>query len=388
MGRKVPWCFCILIVGSVIQGRAVAAVTSNAETVLVRRDCSGIQNCFTSIKLLVDWIDTQRFPNQDNPLVVDIGAGRFQGPFQCLDHSGITLRGAGRGSTVIYGDKSFIPGNVLFAPGMNLRNCDRLNVSDLRVEGDYGAVWWDGTGSTIWMNVDLVGGGRGWYETANCDGSVTRHAWFGSRIVANPYVTSSVAYSSFCGEAVFHGSELAAYGDSIGKNGLVWGDLRALWVQGGDAKVYGGVLQSIATIPPASSRAVLEVVRARSGSAFLSNTSIHVSVAFDFPVKVLRAESGGTIEAVQTSYRFSGGGQPFIRIDAAGGAIAAPFDWGASASPPNIISVTGADSYTETGCDDAGCRLPGARPHPMVYDNQCLTMGPWFDVLTSRCRGE
>ena len=362
-----------------------AAVT--AETIFLKNDCAGIQNCFSAIPDLVDWIDTQRFPDQTDPLLVEIGPGRFKGPFQCIDHSGITLRGSGRGNTVIYGDKSFIPGNVLFAPGMNLRNCNSLNVTDLRVEGDYGAIWWDGSGKTTWTDVDVAGGGRGWYEFGNCDAETTSHTWFNSRIISRPYVTSSVAYSSFCGQAVFHNSELSANATSVGKNGLGWGDLRALWVQGGTAVVYGGALRTTASITPMNQLAAFEVVRVRDGEARLLNTSIEAQTSVDYPVSVLRAEAGGSIRGISSAFLLPDDNPLITRIDLAGGTVNSDFHWGARITPPDIISVTGADRYIETDCADTGCQTPGTASHSMVYNGECQVLGPWFDTVTARCRG-
>ena len=368
-------------------GTVNATVSANAETVYLKQDCTGIQNCFSAVTDLVTWMDTQRFPDAGSPLLVNIGPGRFKGPFQCINHTHITLQGSGRSNTIIYGDKSFIPGNVLFAPGMNLRNCDHLNVTDLQVEGEYGAVWWGGSGETNWVDVDLEAGGRGWYEFGNCDPDKTMHSWFNSRIISTPYVTSSVAYSSFCGKAMFHHTELSAYATSTGTNGLGWGDLRALWVQGGTANVYGGMLRTVATLPPMSGLAALESVRVKNGTANLMNTAIEIDSSIDHPVSVLRSETGGAILAFSSAFLIPDITQQVTRIDLAGGSINASFHWGARTEPPNVTSVTGADRYTEIDCSTSGCQTQGITPHEMIYNQDCSISGPWFDTVTTRCRG-
>ncbi len=385
--KKMNFRYFLLCIFLSSSGTVSAIPAANAETVHLKNDCTGVQDCFSTVPDLVTWLDTQRFPDANNPLLINIGPGRFKGPFQCINHTHITLRGSGRSNSIIYGDKSFIPGNVLFAPGMNLKNCDNLNVTDLKVEGEYGAVWWDGSGETNWVDVDLEAGGRGWYEFGNCDPSVTKHTWFNSRIISTPYVTSSVAYSSFCGEALFHHSELSAYATSTGTNGLGWGDLRALWVQGGTTNFFGGRLKTVATSPPISALAAFESVRAKNGKANLMNTSIEIVSSIDHPVSVLCAESGGSITAISSAYIIPDTTQQVTRIDLSGGSIDASFHWGARTIPPNIVSVTGADRYTETDCSNNGCQTLGTTPHSMIYNQDCTISGPWFDTITTKCRG-
>ena len=97
---------------------------------------------------LRDWVATRQ-PSLANPLIVDIGPGTFPGPFNCTYASGITLRGAGVGVTVIDGSGSNF--------GIQGTNCHQFEAQDLTVKGVFIPVIWFGDGSSNWSNVNVEG---------------------------------------------------------------------------------------------------------------------------------------------------------------------------------------------------------------------------------------
>ena len=356
----------------------------------MKLDCGTADNCFVDLQSLNDWVALIRQPNGTSPLLIDVGAGEFSGTFRCTNVSHITLRGSGRSNSVIIGNKDFIPGGFIFSPGVVLNNCDNLNVSDLMIKGEYGAVWWEGSGETNWTNVDIEGAGRGWYSKAPCDETTTKHSWFNSRLVSTPYLSSNVTYTAACGETWLHNTELSAKSSELDSIGWSWGVMQALWATGGKTRVFGGTLRTEVTLPPQStvSSPVLEVVRVESDAeVYITATAIELDSTVSTPAEVLVTEASGQLDAISSSYTLQHPNGTVTRQAARGGKINASFHWGSGVQPPDILSTTGEDQFIESDCSVSGCQILGDETHLLIYNSNCATDGPWFDTATQRCRG-
>jgi len=372
---------------------AVGQIDDNAQTVTLKLSCSAENNCFSEISSLNDWLAIIRQPNEQSPLLIEVGAGEFSGTFKCTNLSHITIRGSGRTNSTISGNKNFIPGGLIFAPGIVLNNCSSLNISNLKIKGEYGAVWWEGSGETSWTDIDLEGAGRGWYSKAPCDESTTKHSWFNSRLISTPYLSSNVTYTAACGETWLYNSELSAKSHSPDSIDWSWGVMQALWAIGGKTRVLGGALRTEVTIPPQASIAsigneLLEIVRVdHDAIVHISATAIEFDSTVDTPLYALVTTGNGKLHASNSSYELHHPNSIAHRLDQRGGEIIAPHHWGASTVPPTIVSITGKDQFIETDCAAEGCQNPGNETHLMIYNTSCATDGPWFDSTTMRCRG-
>ena len=92
----------------------------------------------------------------------------------------------------------------------------------------------------------------------------------------------------------------------------------------------------------------------------------------------LAAGDGGTIHANQSSFFMEPRStlSKKIRILTSGtGHIHAPYAWEPHTIPPNINSVTGADTAVVTD---------GVQPHLIIYSENCTSK--WFDTSTNACR--
>jgi len=369
-----------------LSANASAAIDDAAAVVLVRQSCTENQvildNCFTDLASLNTWIVFPRQPDATNPLLIDIGPGTFNGPLNCINQSNISVRGSGRNITTI-------------SNRMVLNNCDELDVADIRITGGYGGVQWSGTGHTKWTNVEIAGAGRGWYETGgSCpDPDNTSHYWYSSKIMAEPLFSLVIPYNANCGENWFYGSELLAHAintlnlSPFSSNG--WGSLYPISVGGNsEAHIYGSSIRTV--VPSTSSPMGSAAARTATvdGELHIHGTGIDVLSDIAVPVTVLTT-NGGTIHANETAYNLrTGGGQTITRIVNNGGSVSAPFQWKENTEPPAINSVNGADMAVETDCDATGCQSSGSETHLLIYNNNCVTDGPWFDVVTGACRGQ
>lgn len=94
------------------------------------------------------------------------------------------------------------------------------------------------------------------------------------------------------------------------------------------------------------------------------------------------------VHANESSYNLvNNGGGLITRILNNGGHVHAPYTWENHDNPPAINSVTGADMAVENDCSSAGCQSTGTETHLLVYNTNCTANGPWFDVVTGKCRG-
>ncbi len=368
---------------------AHAVIDSNASIVYLRKSCTeggvAVNNCFTTTSDLQNWIPTRSpQPGPSSPLLVEIGPGQFDG-FLCSNLSNVSLRGSGRDKTVL--GSTTISSQI----GLTADNCSDLSVQDLEMASPFIAVYWEGTGSSTWTNVDVEGGDYGWSETG-CTSQQSVHRWFSSTIHAS-YKT---AYAVQCSQNWFYGSEIIAAGPGGIENGL-----RAITAHSttypSEVHVYGSVIRVIpdpgTTFPTPGSlggdgTGLVAVVAGQNSQIHIHGTGIDVmgnNVSND--IAALIATNGGLIHATQTAFMLNtpAPGQVY-RIKNEGGTIMAPYLWENEVLGMPLVSEDGADMTVENQCVGTTCST--TQPHLLVYSSSCTTNGPWFDIGAGKCRGQ
>ena len=416
--------FCIGI--TVPLTAAGAHWDTSLDTIYWRTDCTGFDptECVKSpeeITPFVLWMLVVRQPSAANPLLVDVGPGRFIAVndgvpyyeiFGCvndgeLSASHVTVRGAGPGVTII-GDSSLAELKYAFV----VKDCENLHVQDLTVESPEQAVWWVGGGTSTWTNVELIGQGQAWFD-AICElGNQAVHYFFSSRIRTNgepggPFVVNSPVAMDVCSENWFYGSEISALGTANSSPTLT--DLTAIRIR------------KDVNSDPGSVRVFGTAIRAGSGgldtghAAFTGATAIDVSDGgvFHSHGGIINTTTSSITGADATGLSVSGAGSfahtpgtAFVvkpgtggtgtRVaEISGGTVQSPFLWQSGTTPPSstteanvIVSVDGQDIFVETDCSQSGdCNGGGNETHLMIYNNlMCGSTNPWFDVVTGACR--
>jgi hypothetical protein len=353
-------------------------IDANADVVQLRMSCqeagAPLNNCFTDLASLNGW-QSARATSETNPLLVKIGPGSFDGTYNCTGKSNIAIKGAGKGVTILNPTSGF-------SAGMRFVNCTNISVSDMTIKGTYGAVQWDGSGISAWDDVEVLGLGRGWYETnSTCDQAQTKHYWTGSRIEAIPHFTLVNPYDARCGEHWFFGSEITANGiDSSGMPNVIAGVPGSVWAisAAGTAEmhVYGSVLRALVKIAGYDSNPISAARVSDQGEIHIHGTGIDVLSDVSRPIEVLQAVSG-MIHANEAAYNLrTGEGATITRIKNIGGHVHAPYMWAPHDTPPNIISVDGSDIAVVTS-------TAGGHPELTVYDSSCP--GQWYNIATQSC---
>jgi hypothetical protein len=357
---------------------AQAAVDPAAAVVMVRKSCTdngvALDDCFTTMADLTDWMATARKPNAQTPLHVDIGPGKFSGDiFITCDpgnnYTGYTaFEGAGIGQTILYGHGS---GNN--SP-VTINSCTELSFAHLKIQGSfYGGVEWGGGGNSKWDDVEVIGNARAWYESS-CGATGGSHYWFGSKLTATALTFAGIAdtYDASCDESWFFGSEVTV---SVPTNAYQASGGAVVAHGNGIIHLYGSVLRTLIDGPTTGNN--VPAASASSGGVIhIHGTGIDAISTTGKNVTALYAGTGGMIHAPATAYNLSTTGT-ITRISNNGGNIMAPYMWQENASPQNIVSTTGADTQVVTN-------NPDGHPHLAVYDNSCTSK--WFDTVTGACR--
>lgn len=368
--------FSALAVGPLACLPALAAVDANAAMVTLRDPANGgctvagvnINNCFTSLSDLSQWVTATRKPAAATPLLVDIGPGKFIGSFTCdvANYPGyVTLRGAGMKNTTL--ENAQMPVNTLGCVKMHFSDMTLRNTGNLFGVRNLG-------GSTFWQNVEVDGYGYAWFDApgpgSSCRAPGT-HYWFNSRLTARTAGASTTAYFNACDESWFFGSEITANGDLSGAQ------VTPIVAVGGEVHVYGSVIRALASSGVATS----EMTAVKSDGAaeiHIHGTGIDVISTDTNDVTALLASSGGTIHANVSSYSLrTGSGGTITRISNSGGHVHAPYVWEAHPTPPAIVSQDGADTALLTSAT-------GGAPRFLVYSVACSSK--WFDVGSNACR--
>ncbi len=387
--------FSFLVLGHIQIASAV--VDPTAEKVALKKSCSVnggvVDNCFTTFLELAQWLKNTRKPNAGAPIQVDIGAGIFAGStipgtdiyvpdinIYCKPSDGytgyISFKGQGANQSVLQGTGSGSTSAV------NISNCTELSFSDLKVTTSfYGGVYWKGGGNSRWTNVDFITNGRAWDEPV-CGDTRGNHYWFSSRISTTSAFTVAVPYKAACDETWFFGSEVKL----IVPDGELAGGAAVTATGNGIIHLYGSNLRNFfdgeGVVPAAEA--------SNGGEIHIHGTGIDSISETGKDIYVLKAESGGLIHADVSAYVMQTTGNK-TRILNNGGIVKAPYQWGQSNQPPQVISEDGADMAVETNCEQSVCHDidTGTETHLLIYNESCTgTHGPWFDVVTRKCRGQ
>ena len=376
---------------------AYAVIDNNATTVKLREACNEgpgtptLNNCFTTISGangLEDWIENKR--TTSDPLVVEIGPGTFEN-FNCRTKNDITLKGSGP-------DRSILVGGLL-TYGIQAWDCERFHVQDLTVKAPGFALVWNGTGSSRWTNVTIEGGSLGsWVDGLAADGcpKVTDadkpvHYWFNSRLLG-----TGQNYIAKCSENWFFGSEILTTGKSgaassafvVGNSGVDTTAKPEVHVYGSVVRVIVGTGDSYPVPTPGAVQGVIAVVANKDADVHLHGTGIDVINAGGLgnTIAALSAYGGGSIHANGAAYNLKKGNNGnVVRIikDALPATrVHAPYMWNENTTPPDVTSVTGADTAVITsGTSDD-------RPHLLVYDSNCdaNSSNKWYDTTDKVCR--
>jgi hypothetical protein len=379
----------MLMIGALVNASAALAVIDiNAPAVKLQTNCTeagvALNNCFTTMSGVTNWISSIRLPNKTAPLLVSIGPGKFgRLALTCNASVGYTgyvsFSGAGPKQSVIqYSATGNPPFGVIESNG-----CTNLSFSALTVSsGDnpssfnYGYIVWNGGGMSQWSNVVVDVTARGWSEET-CGSTKGEHYWFGSRFQNTALVGIGTAYSANCDDSWFIGSEVTLTTKPKGLLSAGAGNFTTISAANNtEVHVYGSVIRAIA--PGATTATATQNLTAVSVG---SNAQIHlhgtgIDVLSAGGATALSADSGGMIHANGSAYNLSSLSGTVTRIANNGGHIHAPYLWEHIPSA-TLISVTGADTTTiATGTSDG-------HPHPAIYDLTCSSK--WFDTVDKAC---
>ncbi len=389
MYKSVSGIPAVLLAFSIAPAIVQAQINPTASQIALRTDCGVLDDCFSSMSEVTDWISATRQPSAEAPLLVDIGAGTF-GQYVCGNSGWTTLRGAGVNTTKISASNEAI----------SVQNCVDLTFQNLTVtsSGTGSTVFWRGGGNSTWSDVEIQVNGvnsQTWAWNDSCSGSAALavHYWFGSKIVATSgfYNTS---FNSACGDTWFYGGEIAAISGSpaTAVNNLLNDTVKL----SGNAilRVFGSAIRNF-SLP----NNTVNFGHPMRGVDLAGNSSFHMhggiismdgsnAVGGSKDVIAINAPLGTTAHVVDTAFTVKPlpGGNA-IRLSGPG--VKSPYQWFNSDQPPAVVSQHGADTFVETDCSSTGdCEGAGTETHLMISNDSCNTAGKWFNVVTGKCRGE
>lgn len=356
---------------------AFAVIDDNAPIVMLRDTANGgctetgasLNNCFTTLSALTQWINGTRKPAAATPLLVDIGPGKFIGTFSCQisNYPGyVTLRGAGMKNTTIENAQN--PVSTMGCVQMRFSNMTLRNTGNLFGVRNLG-------GSTFWDNVEIDGYGYAWFDNSaagpdNC-GTPGTHYWFNRKITSRTAGASTTAYFNACDESWFFASEITSKGNVSGAQ------VTPIVAVGGEVHVYGSVIRALSGAGITASE-MAAVKSDGTAHVHVHGTGIDVISTDANNINALSATNGGMIHATASSYNLStGSGGTVTRINNSGGHVHAPYAWQAHSTPPTIVSQDGADTAVVTSAT-------GGTPRFVVYSTACASK--WFDVGSNACR--
>lgn len=382
--------FVFAILFSLVSSSGFAAVDSQAPVVKLRTSCQvgsvTLDNCFTTMADLISWTYNTRLPSASLPLLVDIGPGSFGG-FFCNASGYITLRGAGRHNTVLGFTQVGASGG---GPG-----CTKLAFQDLSIVNTNGMAfqWW-GSGSASYSNIELTGSDFAWWDIRYDPTPASQHYWWNS-VLNSTSGSGAATFQTYGAIHRFYGGEvnLSATGGNMSYPAMAVSVNSAANVSG-EIQMYGSAIRAKAN--PGATLDLLRGVNVGSGQTFhLHGGSIGVDAtaagSSNVSVDGINGEGATpTVHVLEVAYALKPTGTGSVtraRGLPPSPSKSLPFLWGNGVTPPNISSQNGADIFIETDCSTAGCQTTGTETHLLIYNQNCTTNGPWFDVVTGRCRG-
>ena len=403
----------VLVMSATTSTSALSANAANAPVVMLRTTCEDgnsvtLNNCFTSMSSLTNWLWTIRNPSSTNPLLVEIGPGSFGG-FSCFGNQAsprgwITLRGSGQGITKLASTTG--QAATVKSDGCTDLVFENLTISQTHGDGAIGyAIQWLNGGQSVWNNVSVEAkasnpGFRtaGWYESGCVDGVTTlplgKHYWFSSRIqVFARKAANTVGYSTQCpAESWFYGSEIDVVADASTKSSV--SDVAGVEIGAGENQLFGAAIRVRVdkNAPSNVSFSRFVGVSSQFFGGYSGKFHMHggiIAVDASASAQSFDVASAMTIDhfhAFETAFTLKAPtvGGSATRLN---GGAKAPFMWEPAENPPSILSTNGSDTFIETDCSSAGCQAAGTETHLQIYNDSCTTDGPWFDSVTGRCRG-
>lgn len=383
------------------------SIDNNASIVYLQKDCGTRKNCIDSLDLLITWIWETRLPDANNPLLVNIGPGTFardanewfcDGSSVGGQRGYVSFRGAGRLETSIVPavDNTFEP--------ISVNTCTDLSFSELTIDGGGAdavtAISWVGGGKSIWENVDVINARRLWYEHCGAGSpSIGLHYWFGSRLTSrggDVYAT----YFSDCGETWFYNGDILANNIKVGRSQP--SNAVAVKIEhSASMQIFGSSVRAIVDENASSVIRREPILHIGHGAIVANGGTVHMhggivsslsKASVEANVFGVKSINYGAVHIIDTAFnvKSSGGGIADRVIIDALSSVQSPFQWPNDNEPPQILSMTGADTVVETDCDSNGdCSGNGTapfHPHLMVYDDSCGISNPWFDMVTGQCR--
>lgn len=393
---NVLWVVALLCLAS---GRAFA-IDPNAQHIDVRVSCPEPPgNCVTSMGEVNTWLANVRADDAP-PVIIDVGPGTF-GPFKCngdmdrttLQDSAITLRGSGRSVTTIsepHGSRDAV----------GLSHCTGIEIQHLALRAGRSAITWRGPGTSIYTDIDAGGDDYAWWDISIIEGGgvcpfVSDHwSWSSTWRDTKAPMSSGYVWAGDCSRAFFFDSEIRGFYNAVTIS------------HDAEMELYGSVLRVVADENAALSGDIYGVLSLVTGGRFQMHGglfAVDLSSSGSPNANAIGANviPGTLFRTQETAFllKASGSGTA-TRILEQGGTAESPFLLAPSANPPTAgpgggayVSSDGQDVYVETDCLASGdCDAtgnPGAtETHLMVYSSSCTTAGPWFDIVTGRCRGD
>ena len=402
---------------SAISFNSYAVIDNNAQIVQLRTSCTeagaSLNNCFTNLNTLDSWVQTTRLPTITSPLAINVGPGEFPGIFNCNSNQHISLNGSGRNSSTL--KRSGTPGIGFFSTVVLGGNCN-LHVNNLRIDNIGGAAAvnvLDTVGSdlnmhTVWNNVEIISTGYTWLEehcAPNNPVNNSIHFWAASKLtsVGGGFANFTKTYVS-CAENWFHATEITA--DMQTTTG---GDQAQALLAFGETHVYGGVIRVIdsagntysspAPHPGAAGPRGIVAIYASGQNADVHVHGAGIDVFSTAPNDIagIMTENNAHVHVMNSTFNMKScdntaacGGE-LQRIVNLSGNVRSVFQWESGDTPPKLSSQDGMDTFVETDCSASDCSTTGNEPHMLIYSDQCSTAGstadPWFDIVTSQCKG-
>ncbi len=378
--KVIRYCIMLFLLGGgLLSGQVNATaynVDPNASTVRLRVSCNEgsapvvtLNNCFDDTQDLIDWISSERLPDQTKPLEVEIGAGTFPAfALNCITGLGtqkssyvnvfpgyVSFRGAGIKQTIIQSAGSQL--------ALAFRGCNNMSFSDFSFNGlNYAYILWDLGGSSTWNNVEVDGQFYAWRES-NCGSTPGTHYWFNSRLISTVTSTSgNIAYQAWCDNSWIFGSEITA-------NGGVSNVLDAKH----EIHVYGSVIRALTQYNSTAAYSH------NGGEIHIHGTGIDMLSTSATNFIALHATDTSIIHADSSAFNLSTApGGTITRVldeTTSGHGIHSPYLWKGHGNPPSILSSEGSDVAVVN--DVAGPRF-------VIYSNTCASK--WFDVGNNACR--
>jgi len=381
-----------LAVSGVVIGSGIVSADTPGEDgydgVYLLQDCAAAGknlgpslDCFETVTDLNDfiWGPGGRNPGPEDPLVVDIGVGEFEGTLVCNGGGHVTFRGVGR-------ERSRLVGNVGgFQIGLLATDCDALEFQDLTIRSGHFGVLWVGSGTSTWTDARVDGDLVGW-DSYGCNaGESSEHRFFGSEVSSN----GLYGHLAFCGTHRFYGSEIEMNGGStFASNARVGVSTSGL----ADVRLFGSSIQSLPAPDYVENGDFVGVQLFESagggGSFHMHGGSIVVDAGAtgDDAIGIDAQDPSSLANTVGTSFELTAGTGEAIRLDGMG-TIQSPLLWHSGTDEPmgGVLSQTGKDMFVEIDCDEVGCNGGGTEPHLMIYSDACGA-DPWFDTVRVACR--